>query len=49
MAGEARPIAMGVGGIKFGTVVTAFPVQISKIIPFRPKEVLHLTLQIQRK
>lgn len=49
MAGEVRPIAMGVGGIKFGTVGDGVPVQISKIIPFRPKEVLHSTLQIPKK
>ena len=42
MSGEVRPIAMGVGGIKFGTVGDGVP-------GADLKEVLHLTLQIQRK
>ena len=48
MTGEVRPIAMGVGKIKFGTVGDGVP-GASKIFLFRQKEVLHLTLQIPRK
>lgn len=49
MAGEVRPIAMGVGKIKFGTVGDGVPGADLKDIPFRPKGVLHSTLQIPKK